>query len=68
MDTRFKPKLKVIPSILSIVFYSVQRMSGYDPQLLSLMGIEETLYDFPLPLFARYQMTKYQEGILTMYH
>jgi hypothetical protein len=43
-------------------------MSGFDPQLLQAMGIEETAYDFPLPTYVRYQMTRYTEGGLTLYH
>ncbi len=43
-------------------------MSGYDPQLLASMGIEETQFDFPLPTYCRYQMTRYYDGGLTMYH
>lgn len=43
-------------------------MSGYDPQLLYMMGIEETQFDFPLPIYVRYQMSQYQEGMLTVYH
>jgi hypothetical protein len=43
-------------------------MSGYDPQLLASMGIEETLYDFPLPQYVRYQMTPYTDNGLQLYH
>ncbi len=43
-------------------------MSGYDPQLLYSIGIEEVMYDFPLPKYVRYQMTKYQDGSLTLYN
>jgi len=43
-------------------------MSGFDPELLQSMGIEETLYDFPLPVYARFQMTRYTEGGLILYH
>ena len=44
-------------------------MSGYDPILLSQIGIEETLYDFPLPTYARYQMVQAtdDQGIVTFY-
>jgi len=43
-------------------------MSGYDAQILASIGIEETLFDFPLPEYARYQMTPYSEGGLQLYH
>ncbi len=43
-------------------------MSGFDPQLLATIGIEETIYDFPLPDYIRYQMTPYVENGLRLYH
>ncbi len=43
-------------------------MSGYDPVLLSLMGIEETLYDFPLPLYITRMMSTYTDNGLTLHH
>jgi len=43
-------------------------MSGYDPVLLSLMGIEETLYDFPLPQYVTRQMSTYTDQGLTLHH
>jgi hypothetical protein len=43
-------------------------MSGFDPQLLAMAGIEETLYDFPLPLCTKMQMTPYVDNGLQMYH
>ncbi len=43
-------------------------MSGFDPAILQSMGIEETLYDFPLPLYVRNQMTSYTEGGLQLCH
>lgn len=43
-------------------------MSGFDPQTLARMGIEETLFDFRLPLYARYQMTRVNDNGLTVYH
>jgi len=43
-------------------------MSGFDPQTLARMGIEETLYDFCLPVYARYQMTRINDNGLTVYH
>ncbi len=43
-------------------------MSGYDPELLYRMGIEETAYDFQMPAYTRFQMTKYREGQLILHH
>jgi len=43
-------------------------MSGYDPQLLSVLGIQETAYDFPLPIYTRYQMVQYFDDGLSLYH
>jgi hypothetical protein len=43
-------------------------MSGFDPEMLCLMGIEEVAYDFPIPLYTRYQMTPYQGSGLTLHH
>ncbi len=43
-------------------------MSGYDPLLLSSIGIEETQFDFPLPIYVRYQMTKvYSDNGIPVY-
>ncbi len=42
-------------------------MSGFDPLLLSSIGIEETQYDFPLPYYVRYQMTKVNDNGITVY-
>jgi hypothetical protein len=42
-------------------------MSGFDPLLLSSIGIEESQYDFPLPIYVHYQMTKYNDNGITVY-
>ncbi len=43
-------------------------MSGYYPQLLADLGIQEVIYDFPLPLYTRYQMVQYYDDGAVMYH
>jgi len=48
--------------------YKFYTMSGFDPQTLARMGIEETLFDFRLPLYARYQMSRVNDNGLTVYH
>ncbi len=42
-------------------------MSGFDPLMLSSIGIEETLYDFPLPIYVHSQMTKYNDNGMSVY-
>jgi hypothetical protein len=43
-------------------------MSGFDPQLLYSMGIEETQFDFSLPDYLRFQMSRYVDGGMTLFH
>lgn len=40
----------------------------YDTETLTKLGITETLYDFPLPIYTRYQMVHYYDDGLLMYH